>query len=288
MNQASSQNKNQVQVLEKYYSHDSFQIIGRQGCRGVMPGNTLPAFMHALKTGIDIIELDIMITRDGQLVVTDNPVLTSQHYYHPEIKTEQLVFDLSYEELKSYDCGKRFNNQFPFRRMVSSNIPLLKEVFSRIEKFILWNNARPMKYFIDVKTSPDTDNILHSKPEEIIVALTDILRSFNITRRCTVISTDVRPLQLMKRLNQQVKIGLKIENEESISDNISALGFIPEVFIPDYHSVSRDVLFTAQHLGMKVIPGGANELLDMNELINMGVDGLITDYPMHAARLVEK
>jgi glycerophosphoryl diester phosphodiesterase len=274
-------------VRVKELPSEQIIVAGRQGCRGVMPGNTLPAFMHAVKTGTRIIELDIMLSADGQIVVTDHPELSPLHYYHQEDKGVRRVYELTVDELQQYDCGKRFSHQYPHRKMVSCTIPLLKDVFSRIEKYILWNNAHAVRYFIDVKTSPDTDHIFHPKPEEIILKLTDLIRSMNIGRRCTVISTDVRPLQLMKRLNQKVNIGLKVENEESVTDNIEALGFIPELYLPSYACTDGVCIHDAQVLGMKVVPSGANELLDMNELLSMGVDGLLTDYPMHALKLVE-
>ena len=278
----------QPEVLLKETLRKQFQIIGHQGGSGAMPGNTIHAFMHALKTGINEIELDVLMTADGELVVTDHAVLTPLHYYHPLIKEEQKVNDLTYAELQEYDYGRKFNSHYPFRKNISSTIPLLKNVLARIEKFVLWNNSRPVKYFIDIKTSPATDNVYHPKPEELILKLTDLIRTLNIARRCTVISSDVRPLQLMHRLNQNVTIGLKVENEESIEDNIEALGFLPGIYMPEYHAVSREMIYTVQAKGMKLIPHGANDLLDMNELLCMGVDGVITDYPQHAAKLLQE
>jgi glycerophosphoryl diester phosphodiesterase len=190
------------------------------------------------------------------------------------------------EELKQFDCGKRFNKLFPYRRMVSSTIPLLKNVVSRIEKYLLWNNAKPIQYFFDIKTSPDTDRIYHPKPEEIIIRLTDILRTQNISRRCTITSSDIRPLQQMKRLSQKVNIALKVENPESVNDNISALGFKPDIYMLPYKDVDNALIHEVHSLGMKLIPYGANDILDMNEMIIMNADGLLTDFPDHALKLL--
>jgi glycerophosphoryl diester phosphodiesterase len=276
----------QVVVLETLTKQ--FTIIGQQGCRGAMPGNTVHACMHALKSGVNTIELDVMMTADGELVVMDHNVLSPLHYYHPFVKEDKKVNDITYDELQEYDCGRKFHREYPFRKNISSTIPSLKDVFARIEKYTLWNNSRPARYYLDIKTSPTTDNIYHPKPEEIIVKLTDLIRTLNIGRRCTVISSDVRPLQHMQRLNQHVAIGLKVENEESVEDNIEALGFLPAIYIPEFHSVSREMIYTVQGKGIKIIPVGANDLLDMNEMFCMGVDGLLTDYPQHAAKLIDK
>lgn len=278
----------QAEVLTQETSTKQFLIIGQQGGRGVMPGNTTHAFMHTLKSGINAIELDVMMTADGEIVVTDHDVLTPLNYYHPLNKEDQKVFDLTYAELQEYDYGRKFNREYPFRKNISSTVPSLKDVFSRIEKFTLWSNSRPVRYYIDIKTSPSTDNIYHPKPEEIIVKLTDLIRTLNISRRCTVISSDVRPLQQMKRLSQHVAIGLKVENEESVEDNIEALGFLPALYIPEYHAVTREMIYTVQTKGIKIVPVGANDLLDVNEMLCMGVDGVMTDYPQHAMKLVEE
>ncbi len=263
-----------------------FLVIGQQGCRGLMPGNTIGAFMHALKTGVNAIEMDVMMSADGELVLTDHNVISPLNYYHPSIKEELNVFELTLEELKQFDCGKRFNKLFPFRRMISSTIPLLKNVVSRIEKYILWNNGKSIQYFFDIKTSPDTDGMFHPKPEEIIIRLTDIIRTQNIARRCTILSSDVRPLQQIKRLSQKVNIALKVENPESVNDNITALGFKPDIYMLPYKDVNYTLVYEVHSLGMKLMPYGANDILDMNEMININADGLLTDFPDHALKLL--
>ncbi|MEP7265589.1 MAG: glycerophosphodiester phosphodiesterase family protein [Bacteroidota bacterium] len=265
-----------------------FTVIGRQGCRSIVPGNTTPSFIQALKTGVEAVELDIMMSADGQLIVTDHAVITPLNYYHPEIKYDVPVYQLTADELSKFDCGKRFNSRYPYRKMISTSIPVLKDVIGRMEKYILWNHIKPVQYFIDIKTSPETDGIYHPKPEEMVIQLVDLIRTLNISRRCTVISSDVRPLQHVQRLNQKINIALKVENEESVQDNVDALGFTPSIYMLHFHKVTRENMYTIQAGGMRMIPFGANDLLDLNELYAMGVDGLLTDNPDHALKLIEK
>lgn len=264
-----------------------FTVIGRQGCRSMVPGNTTPSFIQALKNGVEAVEMDIMMSADGQLVVTDHAVLTPLNYYHHEIKHEVPVYELTADELSKFDCGKRFNSRYPYRKMISTNIPVLKDVFGRMEKYILWNHIKPVQYFIDIKTSPETDGVYHPKPEEMVIQLVDLIRTLNIARRCTVVSSDVRPLQLVQRLNQKINIALKVENDESVADNVEALGFTPSIYMMHFNKVSRETIYTVQANGMRLIPFGANGLLDLNELHAMGVDGLLTDNPDHALKLIE-
>ena len=194
---------------------------------------------------------------------------------------------MTYDEIQQYDCGQRINPLFPMQKSISAVKPLLSEVINRVEKYILWNSFRPVFYNIEIKTAPEWDHIFQPKPEDVVLKVYDMIRQHNIQRRCTIQSFDIRALQLFKRIASQQRLSLLLDNDFSMEENLDALGFIPDIYSPEYKLISAAMIKEAHQKGMSIIPWTVNDILDMNELKQMGVDGLITDYPDIALKLVE-
>lgn len=269
-----------------------FDIAGHRGCRGLMPENTIHAFIEALKLGANTLEMDVVVSGDGQLVVSHEPWMSPEICLAPDgsimDKNEKRnIYEMTYAEISQYDCGKKINRLFPMQRSVSSVKPLLSEVIRRVEKYILCNSFRQVQYNIEIKTSPEWDTVFQPKPEDVVLKVYDLIRRQNIQRRCTIQSFDVRPLQIFRRIAPQMRLSLLVDNACSIADNIGALGFTPQVYSPDYRLVNAEMINSIHLKGMKIIPWTVNEILVMNELKQMGVDGIITDYPDIAVKLVE-
>ena len=84
-----------------------------------------------------------------------------------------------------------------------------------------------------------------------------------------------------------MRLSLLVENDFSIGENLDALGFKPDIYSPDYRFVNAAMIQAVHQQDMKIIPWTVNEILDMNELLQMGADGIITDYPDIAIKLLE-
>ena len=271
---------------------DLFDIAGHRGCRGLMPENTIHAFIEALKLGANTLEMDVVVSGDGQLVVSHEPWMSPEICLAPDgsimDKNEKRnIYEMTYTEISQYDCGRKINRLFPMQKSVSSVKPLLSEVIRRVEKYILCNSFRQVHYNIEIKSAPEWDGVFQPKPEEVVLKVYDLIRRQNIQRRCTIQSFDVRPLQIFRRIAPQMRLSLLVDNACSIADNIGALGFTPQVYSPDYRLVNAEMINSIHLKGMKIIPWTVNEILVMNELKQMGVDGIITDYPDIAVKLVE-
>ena len=78
-----------------------------------------------------------------------------------------------------------------------------------------------------------------------------------------------------------------VDNDFSVEENLEALGFSPDIYSPNYIYVNSHMIKQVHQKGMLIIPWTVNDILDMNELLHMGVNGLITDYPDIAVKLVE-
>ena len=80
-------------------------------------------------------------------------------------------------------------------------------------------------------------------------------------------------------------IGLLIENKDSLQTNLDLLGFIPDMYNPEFTLVTIELIKELHQKNIQIVPWTVNEISDMKRLIAMGVDGIITDYPNRALLL---
>ncbi|MEP6647758.1 MAG: glycerophosphodiester phosphodiesterase family protein, partial [Saprospiraceae bacterium] len=132
---------------------------GHRGCRGLMPENTMPGFMKAVELGVTTLELDVVISKDGQVVVSHEPWMSSIICSHPDgtpvTKSEEKtlnLYNMDYSEIQTYDCGKRGNPDFPSQMQVGTVKPTLKMVIRSVEVFAAENKFRQPRYNIELKS----------------------------------------------------------------------------------------------------------------------------------------
>lgn len=263
-----------------------FDLQVHRGCRGLMPENSIPAFIKALELGVNTLEMDVLISADKMPVVTHDPyispiICTKSNGESISEEEKFPIYQLSFSEIKEFDCGSKGNPFFPTQQTFPVHLPLLSEVIEVSEKYCV-ENKRPLPWYnIETKTNSSGDNTLHPEPEEFVNILYRILEDYDVLDRVIIQSFDIRTLQEMKKLNPEIKLALLVENELSPEINISALGFIPEIYSPHYHLVNEQLIEFCKAQNMKVIPWTVNTRNEMQHLINLGVDGIITDYPNH-------
>jgi glycerophosphoryl diester phosphodiesterase len=263
-----------------------FDFQGHRGCRGLMPENTIPAFLHALSLGITTLEMDVVITQDLKVVVSHEPFLN--HEICSGINGKQItaanekdynIFQMSYAQLSKYDCGSKNHVRFPTQENLIAHKPLLSEVFEAAVSYIIKNKLPDCKFNIEIKSTVEGEDIFHPPYQQFTNLLVEVCEQYKVLDRLTIQSFDVRPLQYLRQYFPYISLSLLVENELTLSDNIHLLGFIPTIYSPDYVGVTDEVVKQCKEYKMQIIPWTVNELSDMKKLINMGVDGLISDYP---------
>lgn len=266
------------------------EIHGHRGFRGHFPENTLTSFKEAAKLGVDAIELDIVISKDSQVVVSHEPWFNHKICSEPNgdkirARHQHNLYKLNYSEIKKYDCGKRGNIEFPEQQQISEYKPLLSEVIETMEQFCKENNLPPIQYNIEIKSGKIGDGIWHPSPEKIALLVHDVIKNYNINERIMIQSFDVRSLQAYHKIESDTRIGLLIVNTGSVKHNLNKLGFIPYMYNPALKLAKANTISQAQKSGCKVIVWTVNSEKDMEHMIQLGVDGLITDYPNIALSL---
>ncbi|WP_420153471.1 glycerophosphodiester phosphodiesterase family protein [Siphonobacter sp.] len=260
----------------------SFDVQGHRGCRGLEPENTIPAFLKALELGVSTLELDVVLSQDQQVVVSHdwyfNPRLTTKPDGTPLSRTEAKTLRLdqmSYDRIKRYDVGLRGNAAFPEQNPKAAYKPLLSEVIEIVDAYAGQHQLPLPQYSIEIKTNAHTS-------AEIMCRRVAQLLTIPAERFC-IQSFDVAVLQYWKA---QQEAGTFPNNtlsllviRKGLKRSLEKLGFRPDIFSPEYRFISKRTVRNAHALGIRVIPWTVNERRTMLHLQQLGVDGLITDYP---------
>ncbi|MCB9230552.1 MAG: glycerophosphodiester phosphodiesterase [Bacteroidia bacterium] len=271
-------------------SPKSIEIQGHRGCRGLLPENTVVAFLKAMDLGVNTLEMDVCVTGDHKVVVSHEPWMSWEicrdslgNDISPDSAMNFNLYQMTYEQVLQFDCGSRVHPRFEGQGKSPQVKPLLSEVIAKAEAHGAETGRKlPLQYNIEIKTEGYADGIFHPAPAEFVpLVMTEILAK-GIEQRTTVQSFDLRILQEMHRQYPQMALALLIENEVSPESNLKELGFTPQIYSPDFHLVDEHLVELCKAKGMRLIPWTVNEVEDMDRLVQLGVDGLITDYPDRA------
>lgn len=284
-----------------------FDMQSHRGGRGLWPENTLVAFENAIRLGTTTIEMDAAVTADGVVVISHdtslNPALArdaSGRWLQPP---RTPIRRLTLAQVKAHDVG-RLDPEHPYARQWpqqrpqdGQRVPTLAEVFELSRRL----GANSLHFDIETKLNPDhPDDTLAPRP--FVEALLKVVREHGMEGRVMIQSFDWRTLELLHQLAPGLRtMYLTIESNgfHTLKDGRWTAGHelgrhggsVPRmvrhsagtapgvIWAPFFRNLTPDALAEARRLGLKVIPWTVNQNEDMRRLIQMGVDGLITDYP---------
>jgi glycerophosphoryl diester phosphodiesterase len=259
-----------------------FDWQGHRGCRGLMPENSIPAFLHALDfPSVVTLELDLAVSKDNQLIVSHDPFFNPDICLKPdgspvtkENQDKWLLYQRTTAEIQAFDCGSVGNPRFPEQQKIHTYKPTFQAVVEAAQAknpAIHWN--------IEIKSQPDWDGLYHPPVADFVRLVVAELRQLHLEKQVVVQSFDVRALEQMHQQAPDIALAYLVENMASFPDNIAKLSFLPEIYSPYYLTVSRKTVRQCHGHHMKLIPWTVNDVSAMRRLVRLGVDGIITDYP---------
>ena len=264
------------------------EVHGHRGCRGLCPENTLPAFLHALALGVDVLELDVVISADSQVVVSHEPWLNpticldpAGHAIVPSAPPRFNLYQLPYATTRQCDCGQLRHPSFPEQHPQPAYKPLLREVLAACEATTAQLRRSPVGYSIEIKSSLAGDDVFHPTPAKFLALVLAELEAAQVLPRTTLLCFDVRILQLAHQQRPLLGTCLLVEDDLPWLVSLQRLGFVPTAFGPDFRTVTPAAVreLRTAFPTVRLVPWTVNELPDMQRLRTLGVDGITTDYP---------
>ncbi|MBD2716501.1 hypothetical protein KBK19_15775 [Microvirga sp. STR05] len=264
----------------------SFDRQGHRGCRGLMPENTIPAMRKAQELGVTTLEMDLCISQDKQVLLSHDPVMNADFVLRPDglpitkAEEKQLrLYALPYAEIRRYDVGSKPYAKFPRQQKLRTYKPLLSEVIDSAEAYARLKKLPAPRYNLETKTTPAGDDVLHPAPEEFVQLLLAVVRAKGIESRVTIQSFDPRTLEVVHRLSPALATALLVENQPDLASNLARLSFRPTIYSPAYRLVTAELVAECHRQHIRVVPWTVNSADAIERLVQLRVDGIITDYP---------
>lgn len=262
-------------------SKSTIEVQGHRGCRGLLPENSLEGFIHAVDLGVHTLELDLAVSKDGIVVVSHEPYMNPLICLKPdgseilESQSKQFnIYRLTFNEIKQFDCGSKWHANFPDQKLQTAYKPSLEQVFNIIE-----SKNQKIKYNIEIKAQPDYDGIFTPKPAEFVRLVLEQINKNDVFERTNLQSFDLRILEEVKRQAPTMPVAVLVDGNEDIIKKSSVLSFTPEIISPYFQLLNQSLVRELQSEGFQVIPWTVNKVEDMQQMIDFGVDAIITDYP---------
>jgi glycerophosphoryl diester phosphodiesterase len=293
----------------------AFDVQGHRGARGLAPENTLAGFELALRLGVDTLELDVGLTRDGVVVIHHDRRLNPQVARGPDgqwiAPPGPPLRELSLDQVQAHDVGRLkpdspYARSYPEQRPVDGErIPTLAALFARV-RALEAGGARPVRFNIETKLSPLAPDET-ADPETLARALLTVIRQHGLQERVSIQSFDWRTLRWVQRLAPGLPLsalttrlpggdnvsdahwtaGLVLaEHGDSVPRLVHALG--AGTWSPSWRDLTPALLAEARALGLRVVPWTVNEPEAIERLLEWGVDGLISDYPDRVQQALQR
>lgn len=263
-----------------------FEVQGNRGARGLMPENTIPSMIKALEVGATTLKMEVVISKDKQVVVSQEPYFNHAISISPTgeeitLKNEKKfnIYQMSYQEVKQFDVGSKPNPRFPQQEKFRVEKPLLSDLIDKVEFFVAKKKKPKPHYNIETKLIRKGDGEFQPSPEEYVELIMAVIKDKKLEKRVTIHSFDIRTLQYLHQKYPQIPTSLGIDEKEDFENNIKALGFTPTIYSPYMPLVGKGLVDKCHAAGVKIIPWTVNTVKDINYLKNLGVDGIVTDYP---------
>ncbi|NLR64302.1 glycerophosphodiester phosphodiesterase [Chitinophaga varians] len=268
-------------------------VQAHRGGMGLMPENTVPAMLNAVKLGARTLELDCIITADNKVVVSHDAYMSAEFMRKPDgsdiTKEEQkklALYSMTYDSIRKYDAGTKPHPRFPQQQKMMVHRPLLADLIDSVEAYVKQHHLKPVYYNMETKSSPDGDGVYNPTPDVFVERVMAVINQKKIAARVTIQSFDIRTLQVLHKKWPKQKTALLIGNQQSFAANIAELGFVPDIYSPNFKLVTPELIKEAHAKKVQVLPWTVDEEADLQQLLSLGVDGIITNYPDRLIKIV--
>lgn len=262
------------------------QIQAHRGGAGNYPENTVVAMKNAIDLGVDVLEMDVQVSRDLKAVVSHDHYFNYRYTTSPdgtELKAEDKkphMYRMPYDSIRKYDVGMKYDARFPKKRLLPAVRPTLSELVDSVEAYSMRTSQGKMVYSIELKSRLSKWEGRMWPKYNVYADLTigEFTRR-GIEDRLMVQSFDVRVLEYVHEKYPSITIvyNIKSDSTSTFDSYMKLLSFTPEYICPKY--TDRTIVKSAHKRGIKVLPWYADTREQFMHNLSIGVDGMITNYP---------
>ena len=285
------------------------KIYGHRGARGVLPENTLDSFQYLFDNDIKAYETDILISKDLVPVITHDFRLSPSMTKDSEgnwLEDEDIkIIDLTYDQISKFEVGslnkltkygRRFLNQ---KKLPNQKIPKLSQLLDLTTQ----NNNSNLIINLEIKSTPVQENLTPS-PEMLAKIVIEEVNKSSLIDKIIYSSFDWRVLREIKNYNSEIPRAYLTQDQRNIYDQSPWMDFTPlhnnvdlpklikahggKAWHPYHKNINEKNIKIAQSENLPVNVWTVNKEKDMLRMIDYGVDGIMTDYPVQLKELCEK
>ena len=275
------------------------RLIGHRGARGLKPENTMEGFEFTLNMGVKALEFDVLISKDNVPVITHDNYLSEFSTRDCKgkwlLKKGPKICELTVSELKQFDVGgvntnSSYGKSFPGQEFLSGiQIPTLSELLG----LACLPKYKSLYLLLEVKSEPSVNKAnfvrqIVSEIREKKLESRTVLHSFDwdLLKECQKVAPEI-PRSFLSELPENSEGSTYNTSEEVTPDFCSFKSSIPkaiadqngQMWCPYFKDLTSALLKEAHALGLLVCTWTVNEIEDIENMIDIGIDGIVTDYP---------
>jgi len=244
-------------------------VHGHRGARARKPESTIPAFRYAIEAGVDALESDMAVTKDGVIVMSHDPILEPPVCTGPV--SSAIIHQLTLKQVKEWDCGAVRNPKFPTQQPIpGTRMPTLDELLDLA-------SLGHFDFNIETKSFPDKPE-LTPDPETFVRMVLKKVGEHKLERRIILQSFDFRTLRAMHKIDPSIRLAALTEFDQrdfvTIAKEADA-----GIISPHYNLVTPEKVAAAHKAGLQVVVWTANTADVWDKLIAAKVDAIISDDP---------
>lgn len=262
-------------------------VQAHRGGAGLMPENTIEAMKHALDMGVNTLELDLQVSKDGLVVVSHDPYFHHRYAIRPDgsyVQKEdakEYIYTMPYSEVAKYDVGSRPSDVWPEKACVKTVKPLAEDLIDFVENYTKEMGYSPVRYNIEIKSKEaDGEGIYWPTYDAFVTTCCKFLHSKQLDDRLVVQSFDVRALNYMHEKYPEFILSYLVDAKAPDFETFMAkLKFTPQWLSP-HHSITDEALVQkCRERGMKIVPWTVDSPEDIKRILDLKVDAIISNYP---------
>lgn len=280
----------------KQYSVD---VQAHRGGMGLLPENTLEAMLNSVDLGVNTLEMDMAVTSDGKVVLSHDLFFHHRYATRPDgtsverNQPKEYLWTMPYDSVAKYDVGQKPNSDWPEKKCIAVSKPLASEVIAAIENYTKEKGLKPMKYNIEIKSDFDYDGGVEGVhwPEykEFVDYCVPVLQAAGLGDRLIVQSFDWRALDYINEKYPEFTLSYLIRDHDTdFNEFMGRINFVPEWLSPPHGNVTAEFLAEAWKRGMKVVTWTVDEVDEMRRLIDLKIDGIISNYPDRLLKVAQE